>query len=538
MAATRPATTSHWEAELRRVMQDTAALLSVKHKENPSGDVYKKEVADAFLSAWKPDMLSSCRLADGMGCRKIRKFMALAADLQQHLSDVLTMLGLFLRTAEAMREVPLDGSRGDTYVFTHAELDLAWRHHDVVHLMVDMTGVINYLSALAGHFDLQEKCDETLSMIGDTRAIYWTSIWYATPAKYKSREAYLLSTEARFYAEALVNVCLKRKLLTNCKVLEKLIKSTYCLTDGACGMLSFLGSIELEVLESANGDEADHDGDDAVECTVEFTMGRTVELTGTDSPLCERPKVKSAEDSSVEHTVVPRPAKVKTILVDCGEHLPPKEAADEGHDARLKAMWLAAADIIIKGDGMSGRSGSNDAYGSGDSRNESKRLPTALVVSVWRVVADLGLTDAARRMATYVSRRVCAGCFRRCRKLKRCGGCQVTSYCSRECQAEHWKQGGHKAVCSTLCSVDEDCRAADAIDPPHLSRPTAKTIRMRDAIKPVPERNPASHAAFSSDDDGDDHDDHDDHKDGRNHHLGMTHAHVMEAMQRLLTHLA
>jgi TPR repeat protein len=32
--------------------------------------------------------------------------------------------------------------------------------------------------------------------------------------------------------------------------------------------------------------------------------------------------------------------------------------------------------------------------------------------------------------------------------FKRCGRCQRVSYCSRDCQKEHWKLG-HKAVCKT-----------------------------------------------------------------------------------------
>ncbi len=33
------------------------------------------------------------------------------------------------------------------------------------------------------------------------------------------------------------------------------------------------------------------------------------------------------------------------------------------------------------------------------------------------------------------------------RPVLRCGGCRVVSYCCRECQAAHWKEGGHKEEC-------------------------------------------------------------------------------------------
>jgi len=31
--------------------------------------------------------------------------------------------------------------------------------------------------------------------------------------------------------------------------------------------------------------------------------------------------------------------------------------------------------------------------------------------------------------------------------LKPCSRCKVALYCGRECQVQHWKAGGHKAVC-------------------------------------------------------------------------------------------
>lgn len=38
-------------------------------------------------------------------------------------------------------------------------------------------------------------------------------------------------------------------------------------------------------------------------------------------------------------------------------------------------------------------------------------------------------------------------------KLLRCARCNVAKYCSKECQAAHWKAGGHKDVCKALASV-------------------------------------------------------------------------------------
>ena len=43
----------------------------------------------------------------------------------------------------------------------------------------------------------------------------------------------------------------------------------------------------------------------------------------------------------------------------------------------------------------------------------------------------------------------CALCESRNAK-KRCGGCRVRWYCSKECQTLHWKRGGHKRECQAL----------------------------------------------------------------------------------------
>ena len=33
------------------------------------------------------------------------------------------------------------------------------------------------------------------------------------------------------------------------------------------------------------------------------------------------------------------------------------------------------------------------------------------------------------------------------KKVKSCGKCGRVAYCSRDCQIQHWKEGGHKAQC-------------------------------------------------------------------------------------------
>ncbi|KAJ7189203.1 hypothetical protein C8R46DRAFT_1056805, partial [Mycena filopes] len=35
-------------------------------------------------------------------------------------------------------------------------------------------------------------------------------------------------------------------------------------------------------------------------------------------------------------------------------------------------------------------------------------------------------------------------------RFRRCGGCQIRWFCSRECQALDWKQDGHRDACASL----------------------------------------------------------------------------------------
>eukprot|EP00899_Mesostigma_viride_P004310 jgi/Mesvir1/13880/Mv16016-RA.1 len=47
--------------------------------------------------------------------------------------------------------------------------------------------------------------------------------------------------------------------------------------------------------------------------------------------------------------------------------------------------------------------------------------------------------------------RPCWGCEAKMPSLRRCGGCRLAGYCSRECQKKHWKEG-HREACAKLAS--------------------------------------------------------------------------------------
>ena len=46
----------------------------------------------------------------------------------------------------------------------------------------------------------------------------------------------------------------------------------------------------------------------------------------------------------------------------------------------------------------------------------------------------------------------CSGCGQRVSSLKKCSRCHVAAYCSRACQVQHWKKGGHKQQCAQLAA--------------------------------------------------------------------------------------
>ncbi|PRW32572.1 type III restriction enzyme [Chlorella sorokiniana] len=47
---------------------------------------------------------------------------------------------------------------------------------------------------------------------------------------------------------------------------------------------------------------------------------------------------------------------------------------------------------------------------------------------------------------------VCDACGLAAMHLRMCGACRAERYCSRECQVQHWKEGGHKAACAQLAA--------------------------------------------------------------------------------------
>jgi TPR repeat protein len=59
-----------------------------------------------------------------------------------------------------------------------------------------------------------------------------------------------------------------------------------------------------------------------------------------------------------------------------------------------------------------------------------KPAPTATPLSSSRTCANCGVEEAVGSIA-----------------LKLCSQCKVVGYCGKECQAQHWKVGGHRSAC-------------------------------------------------------------------------------------------
>ena len=47
----------------------------------------------------------------------------------------------------------------------------------------------------------------------------------------------------------------------------------------------------------------------------------------------------------------------------------------------------------------------------------------------------------------------CTGCGQPSAQLRSCSGCRTAACCSRQCQAQHWKEGGHRRECKRLAAA-------------------------------------------------------------------------------------
>jgi hypothetical protein len=66
------------------------------------------------------------------------------------------------------------------------------------------------------------------------------------------------------------------------------------------------------------------------------------------------------------------------------------------------------------------------------------------------------MLPARQRMVKIVhekSRVACSGCSQQVYQLRKCTACRAVSYCSRECQVRHWKEGGHRRECAQLAAA-------------------------------------------------------------------------------------
>lgn len=59
----------------------------------------------------------------------------------------------------------------------------------------------------------------------------------------------------------------------------------------------------------------------------------------------------------------------------------------------------------------------------------------------------------------------CANCDKRVDRstLMKCASCNVTLYCSKQCQKEHWRKGGHKDECSKIVEYKKEVKRENAV---------------------------------------------------------------------------
>jgi len=48
--------------------------------------------------------------------------------------------------------------------------------------------------------------------------------------------------------------------------------------------------------------------------------------------------------------------------------------------------------------------------------------------------------------------------------LLKCARCKIVSYCSKECQVFHWKQGGHREICGAMKTVKRVQKVMNSVE--------------------------------------------------------------------------
>ncbi|KAI7840083.1 hypothetical protein COHA_006213 [Chlorella ohadii] len=84
---------------------------------------------------------------------------------------------------------------------------------------------------------------------------------------------------------------------------------------------------------------------------------------------------------------------------------------------------------------------------------QQRRKLAAAILAEYRSTGRLCEGDFSRSPAIDEGRLLCAQCSTPAMHLKRCAACKQVSYCSRECQVKHWKEGGHKDACTGLAAA-------------------------------------------------------------------------------------
>ena len=82
-------------------------------------------------------------------------------------------------------------------------------------------------------------------------------------------------------------------------------------------------------------------------------------------------------------------------------------------------------------------------------------VPQAKIV---QAIVDKAVQADSKAKITDGRLSLCRWCQTRSESVRRCGGCKRATYCSKECQVQDWKKGGHKQECKLMAT--NEVRAA------------------------------------------------------------------------------